>query len=576
MKQATDIFLAGKSFEFDELLDVARVQQLMSSFCEAVGVASAVIDLNGRVLVAANWQSLCTEFHRRHPESLQLCLESDTRLALNLREGENFAIYRCRNGLVDCASPVVVRGKHLANVFIGQFLLGPPDLDFFKEQAARLGFAEEEYLQAVADVPVVAEEKLPAILLFLSGLAQTVATLALERLAADWREQVVRQALDLLAGPCAQLSGREFYEAICRFIAETLELDYVFVGELLSAGNEVRTLGGWAVGASMPPLAYQLEGTPCEKVAGREVCVYRQQVQQLFPTDLLLGEMGVESYCGIPLFDKQGQPLGVLVALGKRPLGEDHPVSLLLSVFVDQVSADIQRTRYEETLRRASEEAARLNEVMAHHFQEPSRRLVTFSSELLRRGEAAGPERQSLLFIEQQARYLHRLVRDIQRYLRISRGERDWAPVDAKVVWEQVLRDFVESLQQAQATVEQPDSWPAVLFDPGWLKEILTIILDNAILYRRPDRPLLLALTVERQGSRIVWCLRDNGKGIAPEHREQAFVLFTRQQNDGELSRGTGIGLPIMRKMVTLAGGRVRISEGIDGGTAVQFDLPEA
>ena len=50
-------------------------------------------------------------------------VESDTRLALNLQEGRNYSIYRCRNGMTDCASPIIIDGRHVANVFVGQFHL---------------------------------------------------------------------------------------------------------------------------------------------------------------------------------------------------------------------------------------------------------------------------------------------------------------------------------------------------------------------------------------------------------------------------------------------------------------------
>jgi len=89
------------------------------------------------------------------------------------------------NGMTDAASPIIIEGKHLANVFVGQFLLAPPDREFFGRQAGQMGFDREAYLKALDEVPVVSGDKLPAILGFLSGFAKLVASFGLQRLRAE-------------------------------------------------------------------------------------------------------------------------------------------------------------------------------------------------------------------------------------------------------------------------------------------------------------------------------------------------------------------------------------------------------
>ena len=165
---------------FIELVRENELQQLFSDFCEAVGVAAAIIDLDGQVIAAARWQRACTDFHRVNPTSCARCVESDTGLALNLQEGKDYAIYRCRNGMTDCASPVRVDGRHVANVFIGQFHLTPPDTAFFRAQARELGMDEESYLKAVLEAPVIDEAHLPSVLGF-SGALRPVGGLLCRR-----------------------------------------------------------------------------------------------------------------------------------------------------------------------------------------------------------------------------------------------------------------------------------------------------------------------------------------------------------------------------------------------------------
>ena len=55
-----------------------ELKPMLDSFCKYTGVSSAIIDLHGRVIVGANWQRICTDFHRVHTDARQRCIESDT------------------------------------------------------------------------------------------------------------------------------------------------------------------------------------------------------------------------------------------------------------------------------------------------------------------------------------------------------------------------------------------------------------------------------------------------------------------------------------------------------------------
>jgi len=189
---------AGKPLKLDELVDLEELQTLFSSFCESVGIAAAIIDLEANVLASSRWQPACTKFHRINPESCARCIESDTELAVKLQDGQDFTMYKCKNGMTDCASPIIVEGQHLANVFIGQFHLGPPDLEFFRKQAQQFGYPEAEYLQAIAEAPVADEKRLPVILGFLTGFARMVSTMSLARRRADEAQQLLQQQAELL------------------------------------------------------------------------------------------------------------------------------------------------------------------------------------------------------------------------------------------------------------------------------------------------------------------------------------------------------------------------------------------
>jgi ligand-binding sensor protein len=105
----------------------------MENFFRLTQLAVALLDLKGKVLVATGWQDICTQFHRVHPDSARNCLESDTLLSHGVEPG-TFRTYRCKNGMLDVVTPIMVGGRHLGNLFLGQFLFDdePPDREGFR------------------------------------------------------------------------------------------------------------------------------------------------------------------------------------------------------------------------------------------------------------------------------------------------------------------------------------------------------------------------------------------------------------------------------------------------------------
>lgn len=175
-----------------QLVDFSQLNDVFASYLEVIGLPVAIIDFNGHVLASSNWQRLCIEFHRANQGTLVRCLESDTNLSRQMQEGMDYAIYRCRNGLTDCASPIVIEGQHIANLFIGQFFLRHPDLKEFESQCAEFGFDHDAYFHALAEVPIVEELKLPHILKMLVGFANQIAKQSL----AEYRARVAYESVE--------------------------------------------------------------------------------------------------------------------------------------------------------------------------------------------------------------------------------------------------------------------------------------------------------------------------------------------------------------------------------------------
>jgi len=179
---------------FSDLIDVAMAQELMDGYYAVTGIPTGIIDGEGHVWTATGWLDICTKFHRVNPETAERCRESDTYIAYHLHSGQPYVSYRCAHGLTDVASPIIVAGQHVAQVMTGQLFLKEPDVEFFREQARKYGFDEEAYLRALAQVPVITEEKLDAIMKFLGKLAQFLADMGYKRLKEMEAQEALQEA----------------------------------------------------------------------------------------------------------------------------------------------------------------------------------------------------------------------------------------------------------------------------------------------------------------------------------------------------------------------------------------------
>jgi PAS domain S-box-containing protein len=178
-----------------DIIDAGAVQEMMEDFHRLVNIPMAVLDTGGKVLVGIGWQEICTRYHRVHPETCKHCVESDTQLSAGVPAGE-FRRYRCKNGMWDVATPIMVGGHHLGNVFTGQFFFEDEPLDYalFRSQAARYGFDERGYVAALEAVPRLSRDTVAASMAFLLKLADMLSHVSFSNIKLA-RSVVQREAL---------------------------------------------------------------------------------------------------------------------------------------------------------------------------------------------------------------------------------------------------------------------------------------------------------------------------------------------------------------------------------------------
>ncbi len=157
--------------------------EIFERIAEATDYTMGIISYpDQEILIGTGWHDICKNFHRANPKTEKMCRRNNTLLTKGLNESKRYSFRECSQGIVDGAAPVIVRGKHIASLMLGQILMEEPDVKRFERQADKYGFDKDEYIKALNRVPIVSREKYVPMLLFLSELATMIAEQSLANL----------------------------------------------------------------------------------------------------------------------------------------------------------------------------------------------------------------------------------------------------------------------------------------------------------------------------------------------------------------------------------------------------------
>jgi diguanylate cyclase (GGDEF)-like protein/PAS domain S-box-containing protein len=175
------IQLDVSQYSFRDLVDVPAFARMAEHFFRATGIPNGVVDADGSLLFLSSGENACAVFHRVQPQAAERCRESNLAIMRDLRDG-HVAGGLCQNGLMDYATPVVIEGRQLATLFLGQVLHEPPNLEFFRAQAAQFGFDEKAYLESIKAIPVVDQARMQDLMGVMVEMAKMLASSGLARL----------------------------------------------------------------------------------------------------------------------------------------------------------------------------------------------------------------------------------------------------------------------------------------------------------------------------------------------------------------------------------------------------------
>jgi len=218
---------------------------------------------------------------------------------------------------------------------------------------------------------------------------------------------------------------------------------------------------------------------------------------------------------------------------------------------------------------------------VSHELRTPLTSIRAFSEILRDDPKTPLPERGRFLdIIVSESERLTRLVNQVLDMAKIESGHAEWqiGDVDLKAIVEQSAAATSQLFDDKGVRLELdlPATAPIVRADPDRLMQVVINLLSNAVKFA-PRHAGRVAIHVVRDAEGVRVRVTDNGPGVLPEDRELIFERF-RQGGDTLTGKptGTGLGLPISRKIVEYFGGRLWVESEPGQGAAFVFVLPAA
>jgi signal transduction histidine kinase/CheY-like chemotaxis protein len=231
-------------------------------------------------------------------------------------------------------------------------------------------------------------------------------------------------------------------------------------------------------------------------------------------------------------------------------------------------------------LRRASAMKSRFLSNMSHEFRTPLNSILSLSRILLDRldGALTAEQEKQVAFIRRSAEDLLELVNDLLDLAKVEAGKVTIRPAEFEVealfgALRGMLRPLLAHNTAVSLIFEEPTGLPTLCTDEGKVSQVLRNFISNALKFT--ERGEVRVRAVPGTEGTVVFTVADTGIGIAPEDQEAIFREFTQLESPRQKRvKGTGLGLPLSRRLAELLGGTISLQSQPGVGSTFFLTIP--
>jgi two-component system sensor kinase FixL len=282
----------------------------------------------------------------------------------------------------------------------------------------------------------------------------------------------------------------------------------------------------------------------------------------------------------LPALTKSGSRIAIELSVTAQQLRDIWTFTAFVRDISARKAAEAERDALIRDLKRSNQELDDFAYIASHDLKEPLRGLFNnakflqedygeqLDSEGVRRLDRLG-------FLAQR---MERLVNDLLYFSRLGRQELAIQYTDLNLILSEIAAMIETTLKEENAEILIPQALPGLVCDRPRITEVFRNLIVNGIKYNDKPRKIveigyLDAVKTNDGDITEAFYVRDNGIGIEREFHAEIFRIFKRLNEESDATRGTGVGLTFVKKIIERHGGRIWLDSTPGRGTTFYFTI---